>query len=88
MDRNFIEIITEIIFWILLIILAYQLLLKISGHGPTDFALLYTGFGAIMTYLLTLSYKLGSFVGRVEEFMKNTKESFNRLREDIAKKRF
>jgi len=66
------KIILEIIFWILLAILMYQLILKITGHSPTDITILYTGFGVIISYLLITSYN----IGKSEEFMENTKESY------------
>ncbi len=76
-------IIVEAIFWILLAIFAYQLLLKITGHSPTDFTILYTGFGVMAAYLFTATYNIASFVGRVDEFMSNTKTSFKNMKEDF-----
>jgi len=77
------EIIVEIVFWIMLVILIYQLLLKIIWHSPADIAVLYTGFIAVTTYLLSFTYKFARFSGRVEEFMKNTKQSFSDIKVDM-----
>lgn len=85
MVKDITQTIVEIIFWILVAILGYQLILKISGHSPTDITILYTGFGVIMSYLLIATYNFGKFMGRAEEFMDNSRESFNRIREDINK---
>ena len=83
MAKNIFQLIIETIFWILIVIFIYQLILKITGHSPTDLTVLYTGFGVIAAHLLTLTYKTGSFSGRVEGFMDNTKESFKRMKWDI-----
>lgn len=80
MVKDIFQLIIETIFWILIVIFIYQLILKITGHSPTDLTVLYTGFGVIAAHLLTLTYKFG----RVEGFMDNTKESFKRMKDDIG----
>lgn len=85
MAKKIIQLILEIVFWILIIIFAYQLLLKILGNSPTDITLLYTGFGVITSYLLIATYHFAKFTGKAEEFMDNSKESFKRVKEDINK---
>ncbi|MDP4012821.1 MAG: hypothetical protein Q8R00_04420 [Candidatus Nanoarchaeia archaeon] len=92
MPKNLFQIIIETIFWILLVIFVYQLVLKITGHSPTELTILYSGFTIIVTYLLTATYRLGKFTGHIEEFMgttkefmRTTKESFVRNREDTSK---
>ena len=85
MGRNIFEIIVEVVFWIFFVALVYQLVLKITGHSPTDFTILYTGFGIIGAYVLSASYKMGVFFGRVEEFMKNSKDSFKNMKEDFKR---
>ena len=83
MGKIILETAVEIIFWIFLAILIYQLLLKIFGHSPTDLTILYTGFGVVLAYLLKITYKIAGFIGKSEEFMDNTKESFRRIKDDI-----
>ncbi|MDP2909202.1 MAG: hypothetical protein Q8N77_05330 [Nanoarchaeota archaeon] len=75
------------VFILLAIILAVFLILKITGHSPTDVQILYVGFSAVISYLLIMSYKIGLFVGKVNEFMNITKNSFKKLDEAIKKKR-
>ena len=76
--------------WVLFIVLAtlfvVQIIIKLTGHSPSDAQILYVGFGAIVSYLLAMSYKLGEFVGEVREFMKTTKNTFRKLGKDISKK--
>jgi len=67
------------------IILMVQIILKLTGHSPSDIQILYVGFAAIMSYLLAMSFKLGTFVGEVKEFMSTTKNSFAKMREEKNK---
>jgi len=96
-DKNIIGIVFEVIFWILVVIFIYQLIAKITGNSPTDFTILYTGFGIISSYILVATYNFARFIGRVDEFMGNakifmkdtkefminTKDSFQKIKEDI-----
>lgn len=75
-----------ILFVLFAIFLIIQLILKLIGHSPTDVQILYVSFGMILSYLLIMSYKLGTFVGEVKEFMKITKNSFSKLKEDLKRK--
>ena len=81
-----------VIFIILSLILILQLTLRIVGHSPTDIQILYVTVGVLVSYLLMMSYKAGVFVGEMngfvresKEFMKITKNSFKKLRNDIKK---
>lgn len=71
--------IIDLLFWTLLFWLTYQLILKVTGHSPTDAQVIYTALGIIITYLLGLSFKMGLFMGKVEEFMNTTKNSFRKM---------
>jgi len=70
------------IFIVFGVILIIQIILKLIGHSPSDIQMLYIGFGVIVSYLLLMSYTLGTFVGEVKEFMEVTKNSFAKLKED------
>ena len=76
-------IVAVILFVIFAIILLMQLMLKLTGHSPTDTQILYIGFGAIISYLLVMSYKLGQFVGEVRAFMAISKNSFKKISRDV-----
>lgn len=66
--------IVMLLFIIFVIIFAVQIILKLTGHSPTDIQVLYTGFGVIISYLLIMSYKMGVFVGEVKGFMNSFKK--------------
>lgn len=65
--------IITIIFIILMILLVIQIILNLTNHSPSDIQILYLGMSVIISYLLAMSYKMGSFVGEVKEFMNTTK---------------
>ncbi|GEM_PF-6337187 len=71
--ETIVSIILQIIIAIFAIILIIQLLLKFTGHSPTEIQLLYTGFSAIIIYLFGVSYSLGSI--NVNTKMTNTRLS-------------
>ncbi len=71
------EIVMEIMFWFSIAGVIYMLLLKITGHSPTDAQILYGIVGSTFVYLVAFSFKAGKFAGRVGEFMINTKEFMN-----------
>ena len=77
--------IVVLLFLIFAIIFIIQLILKLTGHSSTDVQLLYIGVGLILSYLLVMSYKMGIFVGEVNQFMKISKNSFAKVREDIGR---
>lgn len=75
------------VFILLTIILVIFLILKITGHSPTDVQILYVGFSVVISYLLMMSYKIGLFVGKVNEFMDTTKIGFKKLHEELKKRK-
>ena len=79
MARDIFEIIIEILFYVLLVWLIIQILLKLFGNSPTIEMILTTGLGLIFAYLL----KVSKFIGKTEEFMENSKESFMRISRDM-----
>ncbi|MBC8500925.1 MAG: hypothetical protein H8D38_04125 [DPANN group archaeon] len=82
--KSIIEKILFFLFLILAIIFIIQLTLKLLRDSPTDFQVLYVGFGVVVSYLLIMSFKIGMFVGKVNEFMKITNNSFKKLSRDIS----
>ena len=80
---TFFQVFIEVLFWILLVWLLAQFILKFLGHSPTDIQVLYGGFVAIVAYLLEFSFRMGRFTGKVEEFMIVSKHSFTRLRAEV-----
>lgn len=84
---KFIEKVIISIFILLTTVFVTLLILKITGHSPTDIQILYVGFSVLISYLLVMSYKIGLFVGKVNEFMNTTKNSFNKIDEVLKKKK-
>ncbi|MDP2939706.1 MAG: hypothetical protein Q8O13_06500 [Candidatus Omnitrophota bacterium] len=83
---NVVEKVIASVFVLLTIILVVFLILKITGHSPTDVQILYVGFSVVISYLLMMSYKIGMFVGKVDEFMDATKNNFKKLNEELKKR--
>lgn len=83
---NVVEKIIALVFVLLTIILVVFLVLKITGHSPTDVQILYVGFSVVISYLLMMSYKIGVFVGKVDAFMNATKNNFKKLNEELKKR--
>ncbi len=73
--------IATIMFLIFATILIIQLILKLTGHSPTEIQLLYIAIGAITSYLLAMSYKLGVFVGEMKGFVSVTKAHMAEVRD-------
>jgi ABC-type antimicrobial peptide transport system permease subunit len=83
---NVVEKIIALVFVLLTLILIVFLILKITGHSPTDVQILYVGFSVVISYLLMMSYKIGVFVGKVDAFMNATKNNFKKLNEGLKKR--
>ena len=83
---NVVEKIIALVFVLLTLILIVFLILKITGHSPTDVQILYVGFSVVISYLLMMSYKIGVFVGKVDAFMNATKNNFKKLNEELKKR--
>lgn len=68
--------ILDIIFWILLIIGIILLLWKIFGSSPTDLSI-------IITFILTLMFKIWALSDETKEFKHEVRASFAKVKEDI-----
>ena len=77
--NNIFEKIIEFIFYIFLIWLTIQIILKVSGNSPDIEVILTTGLGVVISYLFLVTLKIGNFMGKTSEFMQNSKESFKRI---------
>lgn len=85
MSATYLEKIIKIIFYILLVWLLIQIILKLSGNSPSLDSILTTGLGVIISYLLLATLQIANFMGKTSEFMENSKEAFKRIKEDIEK---
>ena len=70
-------------FVILITILIFQLILKLTGHSPTEIQLLYISLGCIITFLLGMTYKIAKFIGSTEEFMKNVTKELKTIKTEM-----
>ncbi len=86
-SKDMIGKIAIIVFIVFAVILIIQIILKLIGKSPDDIRILYVGLGAVISYLLVMSYKLGQFVGEVKEFMKTTKNTFRKLGGEVGKRK-
>ena len=85
MPRDTFGTIVEIIFYILLVWLIIQIIQKLTGNSPSIEAILTTGLAVIISYLLIATYNIGTFIGKVNEFMENSKGSFKEISKDMNK---
>lgn len=76
------EIVMEILFWFSIAVVAYMLILKITGHSPTDVQIMYGILGSMFVYIVAFSFKAGKFAGKVEEFIVHTKGSLKRIEDE------
>ena len=75
--------IINLILYILLVIVIYQILLKVSGHSPLFETVTMSLLTVLIVNSLRYEYLLGRFIGENKEFRNNLKQSFDRLRDDI-----
>ena len=73
----------NLILYIFLIIVIYQIILKISGNSPTFETIIITALSLIMINSFRYEYLLGKYIGENTEFKKNIKQSFELIRKDI-----
>ena len=85
--NKLLEIIALIIFYLFLVWLIYQIILKLTGHSPAIETVLTTGMAMIMSFLFVSILKAGEFMGETKFFMNNAQESFKKIREDMNEMR-
>ena len=83
--KRIIDNIVLVTFYVFLIWMAYQIILKITGHSPSVETVLSTAIVMIISFLLLSTLKVGEFMGETRSFMGNTKESFRRMKKDLDK---
>ena len=78
--ETIISILIQIVIAIFATILIIQLLLKLTGHSPTEIQIIYTIFTALIVYLFSVSYKLG----RIDENQKLTNIRLLKIEEHLV----
>lgn len=79
--KDWVEIVTKSVIWILGIVLIYMLVLKILGHSPIYETIFGVALGVIVAQLFNMSYK----VGKLEGDIASVKNTFHYVKEDINK---
>jgi Na+-transporting methylmalonyl-CoA/oxaloacetate decarboxylase gamma subunit len=70
------------VFVILSLIVIVQLLMKITGHSPTELQIVLIVLGIMFTFLLGMGYKIGTFMDETRTFMKMAGEMFREQKEN------
>jgi len=63
---------------VLALVVIVSLILKLTNHSPTDINILYS----LVTVIIISSFKVHYDLGKLSEFSKNTKSSFQLMREE------
>jgi len=86
MKRNYLNWFLTILVVIFSLIIIYMLILKISGHSPTDIVVLYSFIGLIITsqFLLFISFgNLKYEVGKIHGKLDNLTNQFAAMASDF-----
>ncbi len=78
MSSDTVDRVLIIVIMVLALIAMVSLLLKLTGHSPTDITILYS----LVTMLIVSAFKLHYDQGQFHEFSRNAKISFEHSRED------
>lgn len=78
------ERIAVVLFYVFLVWLLYQIILKLTGHSPTIETILSTAMVTIISYILVTTLKIAEFMGETKEFMSTAKNSFGMIKNDMA----
>lgn len=77
--KEILQVIAIILFYILLLLLAFQIIMKITGHSPSVETILLTGNGVIVAFLFNLSLTVGRLAGKTDSFIEYTEKAISKL---------
>lgn len=83
MARDIIEDILTVLVIISFLVAIFMFFWKIFGNSPTIQDLIIALVAGLLFYMFKIEYSRGKFAGKFESFLNNTKQGFNRVREDI-----
>ena len=83
MEHKIVEKIIALIFTALAVIVILQLVLKLTGHSPTQLQMLYGTVGILVAFMMGAGMKLGIFIGRSGHFMDLAEKKFEKVEKDI-----
>lgn len=84
MKKDYIEITLTSITVIFALLVIFLLLWKLLGSSPTIEEITLGLTTILASWLINLSYKFGKSEGQQNQFEKNVKESFARIRDDLT----
>ena len=84
MKKDFIEITLTSITVAFALLVIFLLLWKLLGNSPTIGEITLGLTTILASWLINLSYKFGKSEGRQNQFEKNVRDSFERIREDLT----
>jgi len=77
--------IVNLFLYILLILIIYQLLLKVMGRSPIFETIVVSLLLVLIVNNFRYEFLLGKFLGEYKEFKKNVVNSFDNMKKDIKK---
>ena len=83
MKKDYIEITLTSITVAFALLVIFLLLWKLLGSSPTIEEITLGLTAILASWLINLSYKFGKSEGQQNQFEKNVKDSFQRIREDL-----
>ncbi len=83
MKKDYIEITLTSITIVFALLVIFLLLWKLLGSSPTIEEITLGLTTILASWLINLSYKFGKSEGQQNQFEKNVKDSFERVREDL-----
>ena len=83
--RDWIGILSKIVFWILSAIVIYWIILKLTDHSPTYDQVIITLLGILIVNHFWLSNKVSRHIGKIDEQMKESNRRFFALAKDFKK---
>ncbi len=76
---DYLDLILKILTYLFLVIIIYQLILKLLGFSPTDTIILYSFVSLLIINGLKTQYDLG----RLKEFSETAKNSFKKIKNEM-----
>ncbi len=73
----------NVILYLVLIIVIYFLLLKVTGHSPVFEAIMITIVIGLILNSFRYEFVLGKFIGENNEFKKSIRQSFDHIKRDF-----
>lgn len=83
--EEIIGILLQILFALFATVFIIQLLLKLTGHSPTELQIVYGAIISLIVYSVVASYKLIYKLGRIDEHLSNVDRGVQEVKREIMK---